>query len=401
MPDDPKKTSGGEGEAPSPSGSSHAEATKIQSLFRGYHTRKYLKVGQIQPGIIHVRITGDAHFYNHLNIRGIEGGRGLRTVHWLSFSKLKFNGAVVGGDELLNPISASDAKRREKFGPGLKIYINAGFFNARMFYEAYPEHATVGPANKSGKQQIDIVPIPGDYSFLYGALTIGDSYMVAAPVLVLNGEEQFDTKLLSLPAYQYKTITKGQAAGGIPVPPGALFHAGDPNPRAAIMIPHQDDPHGRIRLVVNITATRGPESDGFKMDEWMYLASRLCQLDDKTKKGSALNLDGGASVVLTVEDDEQLYHRTVQDPSGRDSSTFLRFTPREQHDPISPTLLLQMFEDPRHPGPALEDIPEGLEEHKSAAKKLASASETKVPQDEDEMGELEHDDEGEAFDQSL
>lgn len=319
-----------------------SSATKIQALFRAHLARKRLKIESIEPGIIHVRINGNETFFKRMNI-DIEAGRGSRTVHWLSLSNLMFNGQLVGGDELLNPVRAPESKLDEKFGGGLTVFINGGFYNARQFYPNHPEHAPVGPVKRGSEYQGDVVPVPSDYVQHYGVLTINGADMVSAPVLSHHGEGQFDPDLLALPAYQYATIS---TKGGVPVPPGALFHAGDPNPRAAIAIPHETMPNGRVRLVANISERRGPESDGFKIDEWQALALYLCHLDNKALPGSAINLDGGASVNITVRGAGSPF-RIAQDPKGRDSSIFLAFKERGKAEKasVSPDLLIRMFSE--------------------------------------------------------
>jgi hypothetical protein len=318
-------------------------AIKIQSFIRGWHLRLKLSVNSIDKDIIHIKIKGDASFFERLSITGIDASRGERQLDILSISALFFQGRVVGGEKLINIVSASDKDRETLLGPEKSVYINGGFYNSLCFYTDYQEHSTVGLTKTATHKPEDTIPIPKGYEDVYGILQFSDGSMLSsAPVLTKGSQIKFDIQLLSTLPYQFKTLLSENPPKRCP--PGALFHASDPNPRAGITFSDPskieghsallEDPHtNRVRLTTGLATTRGPKSDGFTMHEWLNTLSRISRMNKA--RGNALNLDGGKSVVMGVSEKGKKIFEIAQDKSGRESSTFLAFKVKDK--PTVPT----------------------------------------------------------------
>lgn len=319
-----------------------SSARMIQKMARGYLSRKEIKIKTIYQGVIHIQIRGNAASLERFGIFGIDPERGSRAVDILSIRPDLFYGRVIGGDKLFNVVKVAPFKvvteldftsteLLEMFGPHTTVYINGGFFNSTCYYKDYPEYATIGSTKTSTNMAKDIIPIPEEYKNDYACLVFNDgSYVSSAPLFSSSGKVAYDANTFKAPQYQFKTLNQ---RGFKPCPPGALFHAGDPNPRAGISLPgkestgeksHLMTTQNRTRIAVATATSRGSNSNGFTMFEWGNTMTRLSRLN--RTESSALNLDGGASVVMGVINEGKKIFEVSQNSGGRDASTLIVFS---------------------------------------------------------------------------
>jgi len=148
-----------------------------------------------------------------------------------------------------------------------------------------------------------------------------NSYLESAPRLSVGGEPAFLPDRLRDSKYQYNKPNK----------PGELSHAGDPNPRSAIIVPDLTNPNDkndkfspRVRLVVGLANDRHKENSGFTMPEWSSIVARLDAMNGRG--GHSLNLDGGGSSTIGVvsRQGKKLFS-VSQDPKGREIANYIVF----------------------------------------------------------------------------
>lgn len=316
----------------------NSSARIIQKIMRGYLVRKEIQIKSVTPGVIHIHIKGHAATLEKIGIYGINSNRGVREINVLSIAPDLFNGRVVGGDRLFNVVKAApkdadsiSSELVSVFGLQKTVYINAGYFNASCYYPSYPNHAAIGCTKTPTNKQSDVVPIPQEYKKDYIRLSFADGSCVSlAPVFTSQGKIYFDDENAYKSQYQAETLLKKRYTQ---CPPGALYHANIPNPRAGIILPGtiQSDMNtrpnaaqDRIRLAIATSTSRGPYSNGFTLFEWRNTLIRFNQLN--VNEGSSINLDGGSSVVMGVIDEGKKVLELSQEKDGRYCSTFLAFS---------------------------------------------------------------------------
>lgn len=316
-------------------------AIAIQKYIRAYLVRQQLTVETLATGIVHIQIRGGADFLANIGIFELDTTRGNKQLDILSIAAKYFEGQVVGGHDFFNPVTAGgigdkvSAEFIEFFGQHqTTVYINAGYFNNNgptmdSFYQGYPPYAPVGPTvtNRSNHY----VPLPAEYVDDFATLVFRNgTYVSLAPVLSWPGQAVFDNQKITQTPYQYATL---RTAGPDAIcPPGALYHADEPNPRAGIAIPDAHHPinQNRFRIAVATTTDRGPACNGFTLLEWQKVMERLSKLNNPP--GQSMNLDGGSSVNMGVVIKEEKKFEVAQNKTGRYASTFLLFTNESNKD---------------------------------------------------------------------
>ncbi len=329
-------------------------ATNLQRIFRGAQTRKKITIKSIGSGVIHTKIHGGEDTFDRvgINIDPIRDKNNKvvsRTLNILSADPQLYSISMVGGNKVFNPISSNNKSRKELIGnSSCNIFITGGNFNtlnSGKTFEGHPPYRPIGPTKT--KQADVFIPTPeenkSDYAQIFGD---DGSYISVAPALSKAGKSLFSKSKLNESKYNYETIRQGKA----PMYPGLLYHASDPNPRAAYSAPEsppessEDEPgtstkanlistakQDRIRLaVVTSVQPRGSSNDGLRLDEMANVMARISQMDEHS--GTSYNLDGGGSVVMGVTDQDGnlTFHRS-QTPGGRAISTMLTVVQKSLH----------------------------------------------------------------------
>lgn len=302
---------------------------RIQAYIRAANARREILVESLGEGIVHIRVRGNAEVFSRIGIELENRGTNPRMVDILSIDPKAFTSKAVGGDKLFNPVASTPEDRASLFGNAEKnVFINGGFFNASTSFPEFPEFTPIGPTKTAkNDEELKTIPVPEKYEENYTKITFEDgSYISTAPKLSERGTPQFGISEQSQEKFRYEQVREGI----VKPKPGDLFHASDPNPRAGISFPgssaEMEESAGQIRLVTALSTGRGPDSEGFTMQEFSSTMARLDRMNPVP--GDSFNLDGGGSVALGITDNQgnMLFQSAQNAPEGRASSTMLVFS---------------------------------------------------------------------------
>ncbi|MDE1464528.1 phosphodiester glycosidase family protein [Spartinivicinus poritis] len=300
-------------------------AILIQSFYKGYKIRQAIQTSSVSPGVIHTRINADNQMLKRIGIERFDQSRGNRKIDYFSLNHKQFSGGVYGGEKLYNPVKTSGEELFKVFSKdnssNAVVFINGSFFNmSKLASPEKPETATIGESSITAIK-VCTVKVPSGYENDYSILKFNNgSYISVAPILGKNNEAQFLENKLTDAKYQYTRVT------GLP---GKLGHSSDPNPRAAISLPENQDNtesnDSRVRLVVGRADGRGKNSNGYTMPEWSTFMTRLDKLNNTPSR--SYNLDGGGSVAIgIINSNGEKISLITQSSSGRSIANFIGFS---------------------------------------------------------------------------
>jgi len=265
-----------------------------------------IRVKTISEGVISVRITGNNAVFEQVGMDFDRPAAKPRTLTYLSLDNSLYAGKVSGGNAVIKLSTASGAEihAASKAETAPSAYINGGFFNmgGSMAGSSIP-YASVGKNLIDGIEKPFAAP-PKNYRDDYVKLTLHDgSFIHTAPELTMSGIPRFSRKKSVSGDYQYFDRETSRV--------GELGHAGDPNARTGISLPHQDNLKGRTRLAIGLnkgrnTFTQKSDEPGYTMFEWGTIMARLDNMNKSSASElpavSSYNLDGGDSSALGALD---------------------------------------------------------------------------------------------------
>lgn len=307
-------------------------ATYVQAIFRGYKTRKHLRVKSLSKGLISVHIYGDKCFFNRIRLQdafiGVDPSKNIQQeLCYVVIDKNYFQGSVFADPRYtINPGQLTHKEINKMTDTIDKIFIcvNGGFFNHRYLGSTeVPPHASIGKSINHSGEEIPYLPVPDDYKEI---IFENGSLLQTARSLSCKGISTFtENKLLQLKYNQDDELPiKDQL-----IVPGHLKHASGKHPRAAISLPSKLTSGGRIRLTVGLDRDRKSSDEniisdaGYTLVSWSKVMARIDQLEKPAN--SSINLDGGGSVALVtlLDDDKKIIH--AQYPEGRAVSNLIKF----------------------------------------------------------------------------
>ena len=274
--------------------------TGVMSQVRKARNTYPISVWSITKGIVGVSIRGTKWDLKSIGIALDRSTDAPREISYLAIGD-RYSGKVSGGNASIPLSSASGEEISNASGSMPVAYINGGYFNFGKTLEGSDqEYASVGANSIDGESRACVQP-PEQYARRYAKLIFPNgSFIHVAPRLTVRGIPAFQRRDSLLDENLYSTQT-GEV--------GALGHAGDPNARSGISLPH--DGTALTRIAIGLNTGRHQLGDkknepGFTMLEWTTVMTRLDHLNppdqNEDRPASSYNLDGGDSSALGVLD---------------------------------------------------------------------------------------------------
>ncbi|WP_447639524.1 phosphodiester glycosidase family protein [Pandoraea norimbergensis] len=298
--------------------------TRAKALMSGVATRRHVHVRSVAPGMILVRVAGDARCFARVGMDdAFSDGPDMayQRLAYVSVAWPQHQSRVLGGNAGLSSV---DALANEAFGASNGTggaVINGAFFNFQRRTDAgHPEHAPIGALRASGRCS-DGLPLPAAYLDDYVGVRFDDgSHLETAPMLSARGNAAFTRERLAGDAYHLPPDFSFASAC---IHPGELQHAADPNPRAAISLPMAFQ-RNNVRLVVGMANGRGSTCrSGYSLPAWAGVMARIDRLDALPHQ--SVNLDGGNSIALVISDGEGRRYRIGQPQEDRHIASAIAF----------------------------------------------------------------------------
>ena len=275
-----------------------ASAKKVQAIIRGALVRKQVRVQSEGKSIIGTRI------------RPAEGKYSVTTDNTPldQIQKLMKPGAeynrlrILGGAKKTNIIGTKDGQKPEnpqqlaEQSNNQAAVINGGYFVHKQGLETDTGRKIreIGKPVGATSTRKDNVPVPKPWKDDYGTINIKDqTALTSGPLLSKNG------KLEKLPfdnaRFKYRL---GDKENDLNRRAGALTHASDANERAGVSIVEKD-------ILMHTLTAQGKRKQGASMSEWQKITQVGSNPHGKNN-ASTLNLDGGGSVFLGVNDNGRI-----------------------------------------------------------------------------------------------
>lgn len=301
-----------------------AAVDRWSARVEGARVRRTIRVQALAPGMVSVRLSGDPRAFASVGLRaafGPHGGEddsgasgGTRHLNWIAVDLARYRGGVLAGAGLLDPF---DEPARTA------VRLNGGYFNyLRRACPLQPEHIPIGPVALAGRRRMPSLAVPARYGPDYRSVCFPDgSCLTSAPMLSESGVAVFAAKAAGNP--DYRLPAGFSFDGGGQVPPGCLWHAHDPNPRAGISYP-PDMRKGIARLVAAPMPSRSLLAGGWSLSDFSHAMARLDRLN--TPANSSLNLDGGESLALRAWVDGNKALEVCQASTPRWVANLIEFT---------------------------------------------------------------------------
>jgi len=290
-------------------------------LVDGWRVRKTCRIQSLAPGLVSVRLRGDAALLGKLGLLPEGAGAApvtCRAVDWVAVDMGRFRGSVVQGDGLL------DLRQAPSLRDGLqtRVRLNGGFFNYRKRADATQgEHVAIGAHLAPGGAALPALPLPAGFEGDYRQLHFADgSSLCSAPTLAQAGVPVFAQQMVGRAGYRLPPDFSFDR--GDQITPGVLWHANDPNPRAAISVPVTGE--GTVRLVAAPMVDRTDANSGWTLHAFSQMLARVDRLQEPAN--TSLNLDGGESVALAAWVGGQRVLEVAQTTSPRAVGNYLEFT---------------------------------------------------------------------------
>ncbi len=277
-------------------------AQRWRALVEGAAVRRHYHVRALADGAVFVQVRGGREVMDAVALMGpcaagdvVADGGIHRHVAWLALDQRCFSSRLVADGSLQDPTRCASRGGGQPAGHRVVVHINGGFFNyARRSCQDLPEAASIGPSRSMQSGPLPCLPLPALFADDYQRLQFSDgSHVVSAPQLAVDGVDVFSSRMRSDPRYRLPDRFSFDA--GDVVPPGSLWHAHDPNPRAGISMPASTST-GIVRLVVAPMPRRDQPASGCSLAAFAGIMARLDRME--TPANRSVNLDGGESVVL-------------------------------------------------------------------------------------------------------
>lgn len=291
-----------------------------QAVAAGTRARRFFRVHTIAPGAIAVRIQGDADVLARAGFAAQSGGvAGVpRRLAWIALDPARFAGSVTRSDDLMDVHAAPRAR------DGVTcVRLNGGYFNYRMRASAMaPEHVAIGPQRSGGGRPLPSLPVPEAFADDFREIAFADgSSISSAPMLSESGRATFADHAAGHD--RYRLPAGFDFDNGDQIAPGMLWHAADPNPRAAISVPSAPG-DARVRLVAAPMNDRNHPGTGWRLTEFSHVTARIDRMERPAN--TSLNLDGGESVALMAWTDGVPCLQVSQTPVPRRVANLIEFT---------------------------------------------------------------------------
>ena len=302
----------------------HLSAARLQNAFRNWQEARKVKAenfisqSNLQSGVTVIKIKADAEGFKRVHMEDLNTIKGLKELHYVRLAGHIFTGHILHKSSFFDEGPSVGNPKLQSYGAyavdhllngnGLVAYTPSGYFNNFCRADGtLPQHTPIGAVvtsetSRQEQESLRVIDVPADYRPYYQTISFKDgSCYTGGPVLARDGEATFTDDMLNQERFRYQ--------GETPIP-GDLTHAQHPNSRSAVSYPESPGKGRDYRLAVCVMTKpgRGESDTGMTMAEWSRVMARLSRLNtdenakltSETRKGLALNNDGGTNSVLGV-----------------------------------------------------------------------------------------------------